>query len=245
MLKIWCFIRLNSNNYMTFATILGYFHIILLNWRWGIARKNYVLKDKNSIFIDKKAKIGDNVIIYENNRIEGNSVIGDNVTIFPNSFINNSVISKGTKIYSSYIEKSEVGVCCQIGPFAHLRTGSKIGDFVRIGNFCEVKNSTIGSNSKVSHLAYVGDADVGCRCNIGCGVIFVNYNGKSKQKTIVGEDAFIGSNVNLIAPVKIGDRAYVCAGTTIDKNVEADEFVIGRVRQEGKPERAKTYLNKT
>lgn len=131
-----------------------------------------------------------------------------------------------------------------IGPFAHLRTGSKIGDNVRVGNFCEIKNSEIGSNSKISHLAYVGDAVVGKNCNIGCGVIFVNYNGKIKQKTFVGDNVFVGSNVNLIAPLNIGNSAYICAGTTVDKSVEANDFVIGRVRQEVKKGKSSKYISK-
>ena len=201
-----------------------------------------MLKDKSSTFIDEKVKIGDNVIIYENNRIEGETVIGDNVTIFPNSYISDSIIGKGTKIYSSFIEKSNIGNCSMIGPFAHLRTGSKIGDFVKVGNFCETKNAEIGSHSKISHLAYVGDAKVGRCCNVGCGAIFVNYNGKIKQKTIVEDKVFIGSNVNVIAPVVIGSGAYICAGTTVDKNVDKDDFVIGRVRQESKKGKAAKYL---
>lgn len=203
-----------------------------------------MLKDKNSIFIDNKAVIGENVIIYENNRIEGECVIGDNVTIYPNSFIDSSVIGKGTKIYSSFIEKAKVGSCCLVGPYAHLRAGSVIDDFVKIGNFCEIKNSEIGKYTKISHLAYVGDAKVGNNCNIGCGVIFVNFNGKTKSKTIVGDNSFIGSNVNLIAPVRVGNSAYVCAGTTVDRNVEPGDFVIGRVRAELKKDRAKKYLDK-
>lgn len=200
------------------------------------------MKDKNSTFIDSKVKIGENVIIYENNRIEGLTTIADNVTIYPNSFISNSSIGKGTKIYSSFIENSEIGNCVMIGPYAHLRSGSKISDHVKLGNFCETKNCEIGSNTKVSHLAYVGDAVIGKNCNIGCGVIFANYNGKEKNKSIVGDGVFVGSNSNIIAPVKIENNVYVCAGTTVDKNVSAGDFVIGRVRQEIKKGRAKDYL---
>lgn len=205
-------------------------------------RNNVVIKDKSSVFIDEKVKLGENVIIYENNRIEGTTVIGDNVTIFPNNFISDSVIGKGSKIYSSHIENSEVGVCASVGPFAHLRSGAKIRGHVRVGNFCEVKNAEIGAHSKLAHLAYVGDAKVGKNCNIGCGVIFVNYNGKVKQKTFVGDGVFIGSNVNIIAPVTIGDGAYICAGTTITKNIDANDFVIGRAREEIKPNRAGDYF---
>ncbi len=206
-------------------------------------RSNYVLKDKSSTFIDEKAKIGENVIIYENNRIEAGTVIGDNVTIYPNCFISGSVIGKGSKIYSSMIENSEVGACASIGPYAHLRSGSRIGAHVKVGNFCEVKNAQIGAHSKLAHLAYVGDAKVGKNCNIGCGVIFVNYNGKVKQKTFVEDNVFIGSNVNIIAPVTIGEGAYICAGTTITKNIDAGDFVIGRSIPEVKPGRAKEYFD--
>ncbi len=205
-------------------------------------RANVVIKDKSSVFIDEKVKVGENVIIYENNRIEGTTVIGDNVTIYPNNYIVNSVIGKGCKIYSSMIENSEIGVCANVGPYAHLRCSAKIRGHVRVGNFCEVKNSEIGAHSKLAHLAYVGDAKVGKNCNIGCGVIFVNYNGKVKQKTTVEDNVFIGSNVNIIAPVTIGEGSYICAGTTITKSIDAGDFVIGRVREEVKPDRAKDYL---
>lgn len=214
-----------------------------VSWRWIIARKNYILKDKNSIFIDNKAIIGENVIIYENNRIEGECFIGDNVTIYPNSFISNTEIGKGSKIYSSFIEKSKIGSCCFIGPFAHLRAGSVIKDFAKIGNFCEIKNTVIGEQTKVNHLAYVGDAKLGKRCNVGCGAIFVNFNGKTKSKTVVGDDVFIGSNVNVIAPVTIESGSYICAGTTVDKNIDAGDFAIGRVRVEIKKNRASDYLD--
>lgn len=206
-------------------------------------KSNYVIKKKSGVFIDSKAEIGENVIIYENVRIEGETKIGDNVTIFPNCFIADTIVGKGTKIYSSFIEKSEIGSCCSIGPFAHLRPKTKLGDGVKVGNFCEIKNSVVGSKTKISHLAYVGDATIGENCNIGCGVIFVNYSGTAKSRTEVGDHVFIGSNVNLVAPVKVESGAYICAGTTIDKDVGAGDFVIGRVRQEVKPGRAKDYWN--
>lgn len=210
-----------------------------------MGEKNYILKDKKSTFIDESVKIGENVIIYENNRIEGDSEIGDNVTIYPGNFIVSSKIGKGTKLYSSFVENAVIGECCMVGPYAHLRPKAKLENFVRLGNFCEVKNSTIGSHTKVSHLAYVGDAEIGSHCNIGCGVVFVNFNGKQKFQTKVEDNAFIGSNVNIIAPVTIGNGAYICAGTTVDKNVLSDSFVIGRSRQIEKLDRAKVYLKKS
>ena len=204
--------------------------------------KNLILKDKNTVYIDSTVIIGDNVTIYENNRIEGNTVIGDGVVIYPNNRIIDSKISDGALIDNSYIEKSAVGKGCKIGPFARLRPDAVISENVCIGNFVEVKNSHIGKNTKASHLAYIGDADIGENCNIGCGAIFVNYNGRKKQRSRVGDNCFIGSNCNVIAPVNIENNTYVCAGTTVTNDTESDSFVIGRVRQEVKSGRAHKYL---
>ncbi len=200
------------------------------------------LLDKKSIFIDKSVTFGKNVVIYENNRIEGNTHLGDDVIILPNNLIRDCFIENGSVIDASRLEKSRVGKDCTIGPFSRLRPNSDIGDRAKIGNFVEIKNAKIGKETKVSHLAYVGDAEIGENCNIGCGAIFVNYNGKTKNKTIVKDNCFIGSNCNVIAPVLIEDNAYICAGTTVTNNVNNDDFVIGRVRQEVKSNRAHKYL---
>ncbi len=204
--------------------------------------KNFALKDKRSIFIDKSVQIGNNVTIYENNRIEGSTVIGDNVTIYPNCYIKNTVIGDGSTVNSCQSEDAVIGKNCSIGPFARLRPKAVLSDEVKIGNFVEIKNANVGRGSKVSHLAYVGDADVGKDCNIGCGVIFVNYNGRTKNRSVVGDECFVGSNCNVIAPVNIESRSYICAGTTVTNDVKTDDFVIGRVRQEVKENRAHKYL---
>ena len=115
-------------------------------------------------------------------------------------------------------------------------------DNAKIGNFVEIKNATVGKGTKVSHLAYVGDADLGDNCNIGCGAIFVNYDGVNKHRTTVGDGCFIGSNCNIIAPVSIDSKSYICAGTTVTENIKTDDFVIGRVRQQVKENRAHKYL---
>lgn len=204
--------------------------------------KNLVLKDKKSIFIDKTVKIGNGVTIYENTRIEGNSVIKDGAVLMPNCYVKDSVIGENTTVFSSVIEESKTGKGCKIGPYSHLRPNSVLGDDVHIGNFVEIKNSNVGDGTKANHLAYVGDADVGKKCNIGCGAIFVNYNGKIKQRTVVKDNCFIGSNCNVIAPCTIEKNSYVCAGTTVTKDVNEGDFVIGRVRQEVKQNLAKKYL---
>lgn len=193
-------------------------------------------------FIEESVKLGKNVKIYPNVYLLGNTIIGDNTTIYPGTTIIDSCVGAGCEIKNSYIENSEIEDLVNIGPFAHLRPNSKIKSGARIGNFVEIKNSNIGKNTKVSHLAYVGDADVGNDCNIGCGAIFVNYNGKTKSRTKVGDNCFIGSNCNVIAPVVVSDKTYLCAGTTLATNTEYDDFVIGRVRETIKKNRAHQYL---
>lgn len=196
-------------------------------------RKKICLKliGRRSIVIDKTVKIGKNVTIHPNNIIKGNTVIGDNVVLLPNNYIVDSVIENGVEIDHSYIENSTVGKSSHVGPFSRLRPNSKVGENCKVGNFVEIKNSTLGNKSKASHLAYIGDADIGEDCNIGCGVIFVNYNGKEKNRSVVGDRCFIGSNVNVVAPVNIADDSYVCAGTTITIDTEPKDFVIGRCRE--------------
>ena len=168
------------------------------------------------------------------NTIINTRFIGDNIIIGNNCTIKNSVIAEGCDITDSYIEDCLLGKNCHIGPYARIRGKTNIGDGCRIGNFVEIKNSELGAGVKVSHLAYIGDAIIGDNTNIGCGVIFANYNGVTKNISIVGKNCFIGSNVNIIAPVKIKDCSYICAGTTVTKDVDEGEFVIGRVRAETK-----------
>lgn len=203
---------------------------------------NLTLKDEKSIFIDDTVIIGDNVTIYENTRLEGYCVIGNGAIILRGCHMIDTKIGANSVIDNTKSESAVVGENCSVGPYARLRKGAVIKDEAKIGNFVEIKNATIGKGTKVSHLAYVGDAEVGNGCNIGCGAIFVNYNGKTKSRTKIGNNVFIGSNCNLIAPVNIDDNSYVCAGTTVTEDVKSDDFVIGRVRQQVKENRAHKYL---
>lgn len=196
--------------------------------------KYYDVYDKNSIDTSASIDIGCS--------IEGQCNIDKNVYIKHNSVLKNCDIGEGSIVDFSYIEDSRIGRNCQIGPFARIRPNSNISDNVKIGNFVEIKNSSIATGTKVSHLAYVGDAIVGENCNIGCGVIFANYNGRVKNKIVVGNNCFIGSNCNLIAPLTIADNTYICAGTTVTKDTNEYDFVIGRVRETIKSDRARDYL---
>lgn len=190
--------------------------------------------DPKSTYIDSSVNIGRDTIIYPGVSLEGDTEIGEDCIIRSHNRISNSKIADKVMIESSTIEDSVVEEGTTIGPNAHLRPKSHIGKNVKIGNFVEVKNAHIGDNSKAGHLAYIGDADVGRDVNIGCGVIFVNYDGEFKHKTVVGDNAFIGSNSNLISPLKINERAYIAAGSTITREVEAGALGISRSKQENK-----------
>ena len=192
--------------------------------------------DTNTTYIDGDAKIGKDTIIYPGTILEGAVEIGENCTIGPNSKITNSVIGNDTQVINSVLIDCKVGNSTTVGPFAYLRPNSNVGDHARIGDFVEIKNSNIGNGTKVSHLTYVGDSDVGENVNFGCGTVTVNYDGINKHRTIIGNNTFIGCNTNLVAPVKLGDRVYTAAGTTVTNDVPDDALVIGRVRQEVKPE---------
>lgn len=213
-----------------------------VNRHWML--KGVTIIDPDSTTIDIEASIGEDTIIYPNVTIQKQSRIGKKCILYPNSFIVNSEIGDETTIDSSRISDSKVGNQVTIGPFAHLRNGTLVMDKNRIGNFVEMKNTTIKEDSRCAHLTYLGDAEVGSKVNLGCGVITVNYDGKNKFKTIIKDGAFIGSNVNLIAPITIGENAVVAAGTTANKDVGDGDMAIGRVRQENKPNYGNQYKNK-
>ena len=184
--------------------------------------------------ISSEAIIGSDTIIKPGTVIEGKTVIGEDCVIGPNSHIVNTTIGDRTTIHSSVLVDSIVGNETAVGPFAHLRPESSLGDKVKIGNFVEVKKSSLGNNSKVSHLSYIGDAEVGQNVNIGCGTITVNYDGKNKYKTTIEDNVFVGCNSNLVAPVTLKEGSYVAAGSTITKEVPSDALAIARARQENK-----------
>ncbi len=197
-------------------------------------REGVTIIDPFSTYISSDAVIGSDTIIQPGVIIEGKTIIGENCLIGPNSHIVSSKIGNNTTVHSSVVLSSEVGDHTSIGPFAHIRPDSEVGNEVKIGNFVEVKKSIVGNGSKISHLSYMGDASIGSNVNIGCGAITVNYDGKNKFKTIIEDDVFVGCNSNLVAPVTLGKKAYVAAGTTVTKDVPGESLAIGRARQENK-----------
>jgi len=197
-------------------------------------RAGVSLIDPATTYISAQAEIGRDTVIQPNVIIEGDTKIGEDCFISSGTTISNSIIGDRTTVRSSHVYDSTVGEDVAVGPFAHLRPQSSLGNDVKIGNFVEVKKSALGEGSKVSHLTYICDAEVGANVNIGCGTITVNYDGKNKYLTKIEDDSFIGCNSNLIAPVTIGKGSYVAAGSTISKDVPSDSLAIARARQENK-----------
>lgn len=194
-------------------------------------------KNENEVKISKTAKI------YPNTLIIGKSVVCDDVIIYPNSVISNSYIGKGSVVKSSFVEDSKVFEHVEVGPFANIKQNSIVGKKSVIGNFVEVKNSVIGEKVKAKHHSYIGDAEIGDGCNIGCGVIFANFNGKTKEKIKIENNCFIGCNSNLVAPLIVAEKTYICAGTTLTQNTKAGDFVIGRCHETIKPNRGFGYFD--
>lgn len=189
------------------------------------------LIDPNNTYIDVNVKIGVDSVIEPNVYIKGNTIIGEDCHIGSFSTIVDSKIENNVRVISSTIENSIMLDYSDIGPNSHLRPNSEIGKHVHIGNFCEIKNSKIGSYTKIGHLSYVGDADLGKNINVGCGTIFINYDGVKKYHTYVGDYSFIGSDANIIAPVTISDHSFIAADTTVTENVPHHAMAIGRSRQ--------------
>lgn len=190
--------------------------------------------DPDNTYISADAVIASDTVLYPGTTILGETKIGEACEIGPQTEIKDSEIGQASKIKQSVVHDSVVGQKVNVGPFAHIRPLSQIGDGVKIGNFVEIKKSKMDDGSKASHLSYVGDAEIGRNVNLGCGSITVNYDGKNKHLTRVEDGAFIGCNVNLIAPVTVGKGAFVAAGSTITESIEGNALAIARSRQVNK-----------
>lgn len=185
----------------------------------------------DQVYIGKDVLIEKDTVIYPNTFLEGNTEIGEHCVVGPNTRIQFSKIGSHTKLEQSTILRSKIGSRTNVGPYAYIRPDSNIGDEVKIGDFVEIKNASIGNNTKVSHLTYIGDADVGEFVNFGCGTVVVNYDGVSKHRTTIKDHAFIGCNTNLISPVNVEEKAYTAAGSTITVDVPPYSLGIARARQ--------------
>ncbi len=193
-----------------------------------------------TVFIDDEVVIGQDCLLYPMVQLEGRTTIGTGSTVHAGVRIRNSRLGKGVAVLDGcLIDESEVADGVVLGPFARLRPGARIGAQAKIGNFVEIKRSVIGADSKVNHLSYMGDATIGRGVNIGAGTITCNYDGVRKHATVIGDGVFVGSDVQFIAPVRIGRGAVIAAGSTVTRDVPAGALAISRVAQENKPGWAK------
>ena len=201
------------------------------------------IMDPASTFIEGSVKIGRDTVIYPYTWLEGSTEIGEDCEIGPNARFTNVKIGDDCHLQFIYGHDCEVKNHVTAGPYVHLRPDTVISDHVKIGNFVEVKNSNVGEGTKLPHLTYIGDSYIGSSVNMGCGCITVNYDGKKKHRTIIGDNAFVGCNTNLVAPVTVGPNTYIGAGSTITKEVPEDALGIGRARQKNIEGWAEKYRN--
>ena len=187
--------------------------------------------DPASTFVDATVSVGEDTVLYPFTWLEGETTIGRDCRIGPNSRIADSQLGDAVTLHFSYAHECKIAEGVTVGPYVHLRPDTQLATGVKVGNFVEIKNSLVGQGSKVPHLSYIGDTDIGSGVNIGSGTITVNYDGKKKHRTHIGDDAFIGCNTNLVAPVSVGAGAYIAAGSTITKDVPVGALGVGRARQ--------------
>ena len=188
----------------------------------------------DGIIIDPAVKIGEGTIIMPSTVILGESKIGNGCVIGPNSYVVNTIVGDNTKLNNTQSFDAVIGDNVTAGPFVHIRPNTQIADNVHIGNFVEVKNSVVDEGTKLPHLLYIGDSDVGKNVNFGCGCVTVNYDGRNKSRTVVRDGAFIGCNTNLVAPVTVGENAFTAAGSTITEDVPDNSLALARARQVNK-----------
>lgn len=214
----------DAKSYAEAFRTLNYANIVLHQ------ENGVLILDPERTVIEDGVTIGRGTMLYAGNTLQGTTHIGENCVLYPNNRMQNAVVGDETTVESSVLLDCAVGSHTTVGPYAYLRPNSNIGSHCRIGDFVEVKNSSIDDGTKVSHLTYVGDSDLGKDINLGCGVVFVNYDGKAKNRSKVEDHAFIGCNCNLVAPVHIGKNAYLAAGSTVVEDVPEDALFVARSR---------------
>ena len=198
----------------------------------ALMRRGVGFADPARVDIRGELDCGSDVFIDVNAVLEGKVTLGDGVSVGPNNLIRDAVLGAETVVHSNcHIEGAETGASCEIGPFARLRPGARLAAKVKVGNFVEIKKSNVGDGSKVNHLTYVGDAEIGSGVNVGAGTITCNYDGANKHKTVIGDGAFIGSGVELVAPVEVGRNATIGAGSTLTRPAPDDRLTLERAKQ--------------
>ena len=189
------------------------------------------MMDPSAVWVEDSVEIGEGTLLLPGTILRGKTIIGRNCEIGPNTMLVDCTVGNDVTINSSQCSESEIHDRCEVGPFAHLRPHSVLKTGSKIGAFVQLKNCNLGEGTKMAHLTYVGDSDVGDNCNFGCGTVTCNYDGRTKSRTAIGSNVFIGCQTRFIPPVSVGDGAYIAAGTTVTDPVPENSFVIGRSRQ--------------
>ena len=210
-----------------------------------LVRKGVRVIDPDSVYVGPNVQVGSGTVLLPGTILRGKTVIGSDCEIGPNTMIRDCHIGDRVTVNSSQLNESIVENDTSIGPFAYIRPNCRVGSHVKVGDFVELKNSNIGDETKISHLTYVGDSDVGRHVNFGCGTVTVNYDGAAKFRTTIGDDAFIGCNTNLVAPVTVGNGAYTAAGSTITDDVPDDSLAIARSTQTNKKQWAAKHRKRS
>ena len=190
--------------------------------------------DPSAVYVEDTVTVGAGTMLLPGTILRGNTTVGPNCQIGPNVMITDSTVEEGCTVNASQCEESVIRKNCQIGPYTHIRPHCDVGEGSKIGAFVQLKNCNLGKGTKMAHLTYVGDSDVGDDCNFGCGTVTCNYDGFQKHRTIIGSNVFVGCNTNFVPPVQIGDGAFIAAATTVTQDVPQDAMVIGRTRQQVK-----------
>ena len=199
--------------------------------RASLLAQGVIMLDPSSVYVEPQVTVGAGTVLLPGVILRGDTAVGGGCELGPNTMLTDCTVEEGVRINSSQCEGSVIRARCEIGPYTHIRPRCDVGEGSRIGAFVQLKNCNLGPGTKMAHLTYVGDADVGEDCNFGCGTVTCNYDGNVKSRTTIGRGCFIGCNTNLVAPVTLGDGCYTAAGSTITSDVPADSLAIARARQ--------------
>lgn len=198
--------------------------------RAALLRAGVLMMDPSAVYVEESVEVGEGTLLLPGTILRGNTVVGRNCELGPNTMLVDCTVGDHVTVNSSQCNESVIADHCEVGPFAHLRPHSVLEKGSKIGAFVQLKNCNLGEGTKMAHLTYVGDSDVGAGCNFGCGTVTCNYDGKVKERTKIGSNVFIGCQTKFIPPVSVGSGAYIAAGTTITEDIPENVFVIGRSR---------------
>lgn len=202
--------------------------------REQLLESGVLMMDPSAVYVEDQVTVGAGTLLLPGTILRGRTVIGENCLIGPQAMLTDCVVEEGCTVNASQCEESTIEKNCQIGPYTHIRPHCVVGEGSKIGAFVQLKNCSLGRGTKMAHLTYVGDSDVGDNCNFGCGTITCNYDGFKKFRTTIGSNVFVGCNTNFVPPVTVGDGAFIAAATTVTGDVPENAMAIGRARQEVK-----------